>query len=109
MKYLLATKRVRILDCCQDTAKFPRIVRGNCVVLNKKKERIFGPVVYWPLQTLRRVGNGGITPCILKLCSLYWGVSVLQPDCCTLRGGAFSTHNIERPNDSKCRFKYYLS
>jgi len=50
MKCLLATKSVRILDCRQDTAKFPRIVRGNCVVLRKKKERIFGPVVYWPLR-----------------------------------------------------------
>jgi len=48
MKCLLATKSIRVLNCRRDTAKFPRIVRGNCVVL--RKERIVGPVVDGPLR-----------------------------------------------------------
>lgn len=49
MKWLLTTKSLRVLNSRRDTANFPRIVRGNWVVLRKKKERIVGPVVYWPL------------------------------------------------------------
>jgi hypothetical protein len=49
MKWFLVTKSIRVLNCGGDTAKFHRIVRGICVVL-RKKERIVGPGVCWPLR-----------------------------------------------------------
>jgi hypothetical protein len=73
MKCLLATKSVRVLDCSQDTAKFPQnFQRKLCCVMQKGENFWFRGLL--TTASLQRVGNGGIPPCIPKLCSLHWGV-----------------------------------